>query len=73
MLAQYGIDPSPQVGEPRSEGLAVQADPARYCWAARSGSVQHGSDRLGKLLEAGDEVQAPWSPARSRRSLICVI
>ena len=62
MLAQYGIDPTPQLGELRSKGLAVQADPARYGWAARSGSVQHGSDRPGKLLEAGDEVQVAVEP-----------
>ena len=46
----------------RRVGRAIQADPGRGGGAARRGGVQGVGDGLGKVLEAGGEVQIAAKP-----------
>ena len=62
VLAEHGVGPPPQVGQPRVVGVAVQADPVRGSGPARGGGVERVGDGLGQVLEPGGQVQVGAEP-----------
>ena len=62
VLAEHGLGPPPQVGQPGGVGVAVQADPVRGGGAARGSGVERVGDGLGQLLEPGGQVQVGVEP-----------
>jgi hypothetical protein len=62
VLAEHGVGPLPQLGQPRVVRVAVQADPERSGGPARGGRLQGVGDGLGQVLELGGQVQAGADP-----------
>jgi len=62
VLAEHGVGPLAQVGQPRMVSVAVQADPIRRGRPARSGGVEGVGDSLGQILEPGGQVQVGAEP-----------
>src|SRR5690349_18246084 len=58
VLAQHGVSPPPQLGQPRVVGVVVQAYPGGSGRSTGSDGFQGGGDCPGEFLEASDEVQA---------------
>jgi hypothetical protein len=62
VLAERGIGPPLQVGQPGGVGVAVQADPVRGGGSARGGGVERVGDGLGQFLEPSSQVQVGAEP-----------
>jgi hypothetical protein len=62
VLAEDGVGPPPQVGQPRVVGVAVQANPVRSTWPVRGRGVERLGDRLRQVLEPGGQVQIATEP-----------
>ena len=70
VLAEHGVGPLPQVGQPRVVGVGVQADPVRGSGPARGGGVERVGDGLGQVLEPAARSRSARRPAWSSRSFI---
>ena len=59
VLAEHGVGPPPQVGQPRVIGIAVQADPVRGGSADAIGDITHSSRIEGSGRHGRGPVRGP--------------
>jgi hypothetical protein len=62
VLAEHGVGPPLQVGQPCVVDVAVQADPAGRGGPARGSGIEGVGDGLGQLVEPGGQVQVGVQP-----------
>jgi hypothetical protein len=70
VLAEHGIGPPPQLGQPRGVGVTVQADPVRGGRPAGGGGVERAATVWASSSNRAARFRLARSPAWSSRALM---